>query len=220
MGTSECTRARAGYFVAARGASAETICDSGRFSGPAATECATCINGTYSSDGAEACDLAAAGYHVPFAGSSKQIKCAAGTFSGSGEAACRACPSGTTSDEGASSTPASVSPRSRRCARPLDASRPSCVVATGMIVRVAGGLPACWLCVCVCVVLCISSVSLLRVPALFLEVLGELVLDAFLFPCCGCRSGLVCDSVALGQGVTAGRHVKDDVTKECVYRYV
>ena len=89
-----------------------------------------------------------------------------------------------------------------------------------MIVRVAGEPPACRLCVCVCVVLRISSVFLLRVPALFLEVLGELVLDVFLFPCYGCPLGLVCDSVALGQGVTAGCHVKDDVTKEWVYRYV
>jgi hypothetical protein len=45
-------------------------------------------------------------------------------------------------------------------------------------------------------------------------------LDVFLFPCYGCPLGLVCDSVALGQGVTAGCHVKDDVTKEWVYRYV
>jgi len=65
-----------------------------------------------------------------------------------------------------------------------------------------------------------NSIFLLRVPALFLEVLGELVLDVFLFPCYGCPLGLVCDSVALGQGVTAGCHVKDDVTKEWVYRYV
>ena len=34
-----------------------------------------------------------------------------------------------------------------------------------------------------------------------------------------CHLGTVLD-VALGQGVTAGCHVKDDVTKEWVYRYV
>ncbi|KAH8062471.1 hypothetical protein JL722_3389 [Aureococcus anophagefferens] len=92
-GATSCNTATAGSFVGAAGATAETACPLGRYSGSAATECAPCAPGTYAAaEGQTSCTLVSGGGYVDVDGPSEQLPCAPGRYSGSGAVACEPCP--------------------------------------------------------------------------------------------------------------------------------
>ncbi|KAH8055460.1 hypothetical protein JL721_10187 [Aureococcus anophagefferens] len=106
-GQSSCALADAGFFVQADGASEQTACDAGKYSGSGADECVDCEAGTYQdATGQSSCALADAGSFVQADGASEQTACDAGKYSGSGASDGRAseqtaCDAGKYSGSGA-----------------------------------------------------------------------------------------------------------------------
>ncbi|KAH8075002.1 hypothetical protein JL721_986 [Aureococcus anophagefferens] len=91
-GQSSCKLADAGFFVDAIGASEQTACDAGKYSGSGADE-------TYQGEtGQSSCALADAGSFVQADGASEQTACDAGKYSGSGADECVDCEAGTYQD--------------------------------------------------------------------------------------------------------------------------
>ncbi|KAH8044927.1 hypothetical protein JL721_12731 [Aureococcus anophagefferens] len=83
-GQSSCALADGGSFVQADGASEQTACDAGKYSGSGADECIDCEAGTYQdATGQSSCKLADGGSFVDAMGASEQRECPAGSFSGS-----------------------------------------------------------------------------------------------------------------------------------------
>ncbi|KAH8052006.1 hypothetical protein JL722_10453 [Aureococcus anophagefferens] len=95
-GQSSCALADGGSFVQADGASEQTACDAGKYSGSGADECIDCEAGTYQdATGQSSCKLADGGSFVDAMGASEQRECPAGSFSGSASGKCDDCAAGT-----------------------------------------------------------------------------------------------------------------------------
>ncbi|KAH8044924.1 hypothetical protein JL721_12728 [Aureococcus anophagefferens] len=101
-GQSSCALADAGFFVQADGASEQTACDAGKYSGSGADECVDCEAGTYQDATARRdgpVELRARGRRLLRRGrASEQTACDAGKYSGSGADECVDCEAGTYQD--------------------------------------------------------------------------------------------------------------------------
>ena len=87
------------------GASEQTPCALGKYSGAAAIECSDCDAGTFADEeGSSTCIFAAAGYVVASDGASEEVECPAGTFSVTAATECSDCPAGYYTDQGGESS--------------------------------------------------------------------------------------------------------------------
>ncbi|KAH8052004.1 hypothetical protein JL722_10451 [Aureococcus anophagefferens] len=127
-----CTSCDAGTFSAegdpqSDGASEQTACDAGKYSGSGADECVDCEAGTYQdATGQSSCALADAGSFVQADGASEQTACDAGKYSGSGASECDDCAAGTYQDATGQSSCALATAASSSSGRRVGADRVRC----------------------------------------------------------------------------------------------